>query len=152
MDDLSALSLRIITVRRGCRRRFETIVSATSIDEPTRCPKCGDLKSLYRHGRKTTVYRDLPQPDGVVIAIEVERLRFRCIACGGTSLQPLETVDRKFRTTQRLVERILSEAVKKPITAVAAAFSIDEKTVRRVVRDRLPRLTTGRANGLRPRR
>lgn len=50
-------------------------------------------------------------------------------------------MDDKYRMTERLVERIRLEAAQRPFTAVAADFGMHEKTVRRIVRDRIPFLT-----------
>jgi transposase len=145
MNDFSDLHLTITRVRQRCRGSFGTVVNATGKQEPPgRCAKCGDPRSPRRHGKKITVYRDLPQSDGAIVAIAVERARFRCQFCRATFLQRLPDMDHKFRMTERAVERIRIEVVQRPFSAIAADFGIHEKTVRRIARDRVPALT-GRA-------
>jgi transposase len=139
MDDFADFYwLHVKNIRRPSRGRFAVIISATCAHEPSRCPKCGDRHSLRRHGRKTTIFRDLPETGGASRAIEIDRLRYRCVSCGLTSLQPLQDVDDKYRMTERCVTRICFDAAQRPFTAIASALGLHEKTVRRIVRDRLP--------------
>ena len=143
-DFTDLYNLRIDSVRRPTFGRFMTLVGATPCGEwPARCALCGGR--LRRHGQKRTTYRDLPYRGGSV-AIVVDRLRFRCLSCGKTSLQPVAHVCERYRMTDRMVESIGLEATRRPFTAVAAAAGIHEKTVRRIVRERIPQLTTGHSN------
>lgn len=136
--------LKIKRVRHRSCGRFATLVSATACsDQPSRCTQCGG--PLRGHGRKITTYRDLPCRDAGV-AIMVERLRFRCAHCGTTTLQPVAEMDQRFRMTDRLVDRIRFEALSRPFTVIAVECGIHEKTVRRIIRDRVPRLTARAAN------
>jgi transposase len=130
-------------VLRGPRRRRAQpgiVFRATYAPEPEKCAKCREARSLRRHGRKSTTYRDLPNSDGMPVMIEVDRHRYRCASCEATSLQPLPDMDDRYRMTRRLVEWIETEAVRRPFLAIAGAVGIHEKTVRRVVEDRLPDL------------
>jgi transposase len=134
--------LRIERIRRAGRGRFYTVAFATpGGEQASRCPHCGG--QLRGHGRKSTTYRDLPDGNGSV-AIVVERLRFRCADCRSTSLQKVAEMDERFRMTERLVERIRVDAVRRPFTSIAGEIGIHERTVRRIVRDRLPALTRSR--------
>lgn len=130
--------LRIKGVRQSSRGRFAIIVDATPCSEgPGRCTLCGGR--LRGHGRKATTFRDVPHQGGSV-AIVVDRSRFRCEDCGTTALQPVEEMDHRYRMTERMVERIRVEAVRIPFTAIAAHCHIHEKTVRRIVKERIPSL------------
>ncbi|WP_316206893.1 MULTISPECIES: hypothetical protein [unclassified Bradyrhizobium] len=139
MYDFSDLHyLRIKRVRHTSSGRFATIVSAAICDEkPTRCFQCGG--PLRGHGTKATTFRDLPSRHGGVVIV-IDRLRFRCTLCGTTALQPVAATDYRYRMTDRLVERIRIEAVRRPFMAIAADCWVHEKTVRRIVKDRIPRL------------
>jgi Helix-turn-helix domain of transposase family ISL3 len=140
MHDFTELyGLRVRRVRYPRRGRFALIVDATSCGEPLRrCCQCGG--PFRRHGRKVTTFRDLPKREGSV-GIVVDRARFQCAQCKTTSLQPVEQMDHRHRMTERLVEYICVQALRRPFTAIASLCGIDEKTVRRLVRERLPSLT-----------
>ncbi|WP_394329852.1 transposase family protein [Bradyrhizobium mercantei] len=43
--------------------------------------------------------------------------------------------------TERAVERISVEVLRRPFSAIAADFGVHEKTVRRIAKDRVPALT-----------
>ena len=116
------------------------ILRATYAPEPNKCFKCQHPRSLRKHGRKYTTYRDLPNSDGTPVMIEVDRRRYRCASCEATSLQPLPDMDDRYRMTRRLVEWIETEAIRRPFLSIAGAVGIHEKTVRRIVEDRLPDL------------
>lgn len=65
---------------------------------------------------------------------------YRCESCEATSLQLLPDMDDRYRMTRRLVEWIETGSVRRPFLALAGAVGIHEKTVRRIVEDRLPDL------------
>ncbi|QRI72682.1 transposase family protein [Bradyrhizobium sp. PSBB068] len=137
--------LYIERIRRPYRGRFATIATAIPSSSQTgRCSHCGG--QLRVHGKKNTTYQDVPDQGGTV-AIVVERLRYRCALCGTTSLQPVPEMDHKFRMTERLIDRIRMEAVQRPFSTIAKEVGIHEKTVRRIVRDRIPALTGSRSRG-----
>lgn len=138
--------LHIERIRRPYRGRFATVVTAipSSSNETGRCPHCGG--QLRAHGKKNTTYRDVPDQAGTV-AIVVERLRYRCALCRTTTLLPVPEMDQKFRMTERLIDRIRIEAVQRPFSTIATEVGIHEKTVRRIVRDRIPALTGLRSRG-----
>lgn len=130
-------------VLRGTKRRRGqpgVVFRATYAPEPGKCFKCQEPRSLRRHGRKSTTYRDMPNRDGMPVIIDVDRRRYRCASCEATSLQPLPDMDDRYRMTRRLVEWIETEAVRRPFLAIAGAVGVHEKTVRRIVEDRLPDL------------
>jgi hypothetical protein len=80
---------------------------------------------------------DLPPEGGKPVSIEVERLRYICSSCESTSLQPLPYMDDRHRMTLRLPQFVEAESVRWPFRAVAAEIGLHERTVRRVVEDRL---------------
>lgn len=139
MHDFTDLyGLRIKRIRYAHRGRFALVIDAASCSEPpSRCVQCGG--PLRRHGRIVTTFRDLPQHEGSV-AIVVDRARFQCTHCAKTSLQPVDQMDNRHRMTERMVEHICFEALRRPFTAIASLCGINEKTVRRLVRERLPSL------------
>jgi transposase len=124
-----------VRTRSGQR---EIVVSALYGLDPDRCPACGDRGPLRAHGSKITAYRDLPADDGKFVRIEVARRRYLCIACGKTSLQPLPEMDGVCRMTHRLVRFVETEVTRQPISGIASAIGVHEKTIRRLVQTYLP--------------
>lgn len=124
-------------IRTRSSRRL-IVIAARYGKDPERCPTCGDRTALRAHGRKVTAFRDLPAEDGMAVRIEVTRRRYRCTSCLGTFLQPLPEMDGTLRMTHRLVRFIENEVSRQPLTAIAEAVGIHEKTVRRLVERYLP--------------
>ena len=143
MQDFTDLyGLQIARIRYSRRGRFALVVDAACCSEPPyHCVQCGG--PLRRHGRKVTTFRDLPQRAGSV-GILVDRARFQCTHCKMTSLQLVEHMDHRHRMTERLAQHICVQALRRPFTAIASHCGVDEKTVRRLVRERLPSLTSRR--------
>jgi transposase len=100
------------------------------------CPGCGTVGQLGKHGTKRTEYRDAPV-HGRPSVISVDRRRYRCRACGATSLQPLPDMDEKRRMTTRCVEYIGNQAWRRTFTQIAGDVGIDEKTVRIVASEKI---------------
>lgn len=103
------------------------------------CPKCGVVGELYKHGTKETEYVDAPV-HGQPTIIRVERKRYRCRACGATSLQPLPDMDEKRRMTSRCVEYIGNQALRRTFADIATDVGIDEKTVRLIAGEKMEQM------------
>jgi transposase len=140
MTDVFDLSdWRIVRTWRRRVGRRDRVVEAVFGPKPLRCLKCHASGPLHVHGKKGSDYRDLPV-DEIPTTVRVDRRRYRCVSCGVTALQPLPDMDDRHRMTQRLIQWIQREAVRRPFTAIAAEVGIHEKTVRRIVEDCLPDL------------
>lgn len=130
---------RIKRVHRPTRGSPDLVVEAVYERTPRRCPKCSDRGCLQGHGHKITKFRDVPVKKTPVV-IQVYRSRYRCVSCFATSLQPLDDMDSRYRMTHRLIRFIQTEAAKRPFTEIAARTGVHEKTIRRIVGDRVPDL------------
>ena len=67
-------------------------VSARYLPEPISCPRCGSVDSYRRHGRKVTKIYDTPV-EGLPAPFKAHIQRYRCLDCGGTSMQPMPHPD-----------------------------------------------------------
>lgn len=118
----------------------KSYVAAASYDvDIDTCPKCGVVGQLGKHGSKVSEFSDAPV-HGKPCIIRVERRRYRCKACGETSLQPLPDMDERRRMTLRCVEYIGNQALRRPFVQIADDVGIDEKTVRLIAGERIAEL------------
>ena len=78
--------------------------------------------------------RDMPM-HGRRVGIYIDTRRFRCRICEKTFYEPLPEVNEKRLMTQRLVDWIGKQAVKRTFSSIAEEVGIDEKTVRLVFGD-----------------
>lgn len=96
---------------------------------PVTCT-CGS-SNLIRFGSQTQKFRDLPvqmRPTTLM----VERQRLRCKDCGKTQFQYLPHMHLHLMMTDRLVEYIQRESLKRTFTGIAEDVGTDEKTVRQI--------------------
>ena len=107
-------------------------ITASPIHEPTHC-ECGS-DSLYRHGKLTKLFRDLPI-HGKQVSIKAVRQRFICRQCGETLIQPVPGIHEGRKLTDRLVAHISKQAESRTFTDVATEVGLDEKTVRTIFED-----------------
>src|ERR1700730_17022624 len=112
------------------------IAAATYHTTVDNCPKCGALGTLGRHGLKSATFRDAPV-HGKQTTVVVGRQRYRCKACGATSLQPLPDVDERHRMLRRCLDHIHRQCVRQPFSQIAKDIGIDEKTVRLVASEHM---------------
>lgn len=123
--------------------RKSYVAAATYGPDMDACPKCGVVGELGKHGAKETEYVDAPV-HGKPCIIRVERRRYRCRACGATSLQPLPDMDENRRMTLRCVEYIGDQALRRTFAQIAEDTGIDERSVRRIAADKIAEMDIGR--------
>lgn len=116
--------------------RYEThedgpfVVHARCQVVPVTCKSCNG-ETLILFGTQTQKYRDLPvhmRPTTLI----VERQRLRCKDCGKTQFQEMPHMHGKYMMTERLVEYIQRESLKRTFTGIAEDIGADEKTVRQI--------------------
>lgn len=105
---------------------------------PTACPSCAST-SLYKHGSTKQSFMDTPM-HGKRVIIHLERKRYRCKVCGKTLLEPLDAMDGKRMSTERLTQYIEKHSLKKTFADISREVGVDEKTVRHVFDDYVERL------------
>lgn len=104
------------------------IINAECQIHPDSCLKCGST-SLYKHGPKRVVYRDIPI-NGSPVVINAVLKRYRCRDCSSTFIQPVTGMRSKMRMTERCCNHIRERCFKEPHTAIAREIGCSEKTVR----------------------
>jgi transposase-like protein len=120
-------------VDKAHRLRAAYRLSARYVPEPSHCLRCGAGRLLARgprrHGVKRQQFRDLPQ-NGKPVTLVVNRVRYRCLACQQTFLQPLPDMVPNRSLTQRLLAYVLEQSAASSCSAIAREIGVDEKTVR----------------------
>ena len=99
-------------------------------EETTHCQHCGKY-GVVGFGRREQVVKDLPRL-GKRSSIYVETRRWRCKNCGKTFYDELPHVDEKRRMTDRLVQWIGEQAVRRTNSSVAEEVGVSEGTIRLV--------------------
>lgn len=107
--------------------------------QPEHCFKCGVVGELYRHGTLEQGVNDTPH-SGKPVLIALTRQRYRCRACGGTFLQPVEDIDEHRLATRRLVQYVERQVLRRTFVSVASEVGISEGTARNIFRDFAARL------------
>ena len=113
-------------------------IHAESDATPFKCDKCNRMK-FYAHGVRRQVYMDTPS-HGKMVAIVVDRKRFRCTECGAVTLQPLSDMHSDHQMTTRLVEYVEANSLRRTFADVAKETGMNEKTIRRITGDYIKRL------------
>lgn len=105
-------------------------IYAALADETTHCQHCGKY-GVVGFGRREQVIKDLPRL-GKRSSIYVETRRWRCKYCAKTFFDTLPAVDEKRRMTDRLVQWIGEQAVRRTYSSVADEVGVTEGTIRLV--------------------
>lgn len=108
-------------------------VYAEVSNSPSVCAACGSDR-LIGHGRNVQVIRDLPT-HGKRLAITVDTRRWRCQSCGKTFMEALPAVNSKREMTDRLVNWISQQSLKRTFASIANDTGLDEKTIRNIFHD-----------------
>jgi transposase len=108
-------------------------LTATYAKEPSACLSCGSVTPLYRFGKKSQLFLDLPI-HAKRVGILVQRQRYRCRDCGVTFLQPLPDMEEQRLMTRRLLFYIQRESLHRTFVTIAAEVGVDEKTIRNIFR------------------
>ena len=82
----------------------DTIIYAEYLIQPNCCSKCGS-ESLYKHGTKSVIYRDIPRHMKPTV-INAELKRYKCKSCKATFLQEVTGIYPDTRMTERCVKKI----------------------------------------------
>lgn len=99
-------------------------------DDTRHCEHCGKY-GIIGFGRREQIIKDLPRL-GKRSSIYVETRRWRCKHCGKTFYENLPHMDEKRRMTDRLVQWIGEQAVRRTYSSVADEVGVTEGTIRLV--------------------
>lgn len=101
---------------------------------PLCCIQCGCKANLYKHTKYSQLIMDLPM-HGKRVGIQVIRQRYKCRECGQTFYERLLQINDKRGCTQRLIEYIEKQSLKRTFVSIAEEIGLDEKTIRNIFRD-----------------
>ncbi|EXU75307.1 ISL3 family transposase [Erwinia mallotivora] len=113
-------------------------VHAEVSEQPTYCPHC-NYSEIIGFGRRDEVIMDTPV-HGKRRGIMLNRRRYRCQSCRKTFLEPVPHKDDKRQMTDRLIQYIERESLRRTFSGVAEDVGVDEKTVRNIFADYCERL------------
>ena len=138
-EETPSLTLRGLQVLSAKESTDLFVISAETISSMRDCPKCRVGGELIAFGRKEQEFRDMPV-QGKHVRIFVSRRRYRCKACGKTSLELLPWAHEERYATKRLVEAIERDALISPNFHVAHRYGVDEKTIKNILDAYITRL------------
>ena len=127
---MDLLNLDDLDLIRVVEEDHDFHIYAKLLDETTHCQSCGKY-GLVGFGRREQVIKDLPRL-GKRSSIYVETRRWRCKHCGKTFYEQLPHMDEKRRMTDRLVQWIGEQAVRRTYSGVAEEVGVTEGTIRLV--------------------
>lgn len=113
-------------------------VHAEVSEPPTHCPHCNHSE-IVGFGRRDEVVMDTPvhcKRTGIML----NRRRYRCQSCRKTFLEPVPHKDDKRQMTNRLIQYIERESLRRTFSGVAEDVGVDEKTIRNIFTDYCERL------------
>ena len=108
----------------------ELIIHAEHLIHPESCIKCNSTQ-IYKHGPKTTVFRDIPVRAKVTL-IHAQLTRYRCRECRSIFVQPVTGMYENTRFTSRCIKYIQRQCLRDTFTRVAEDLGCDDKTIRNI--------------------
>jgi transposase len=108
-------------------------IQAELIQSPAYCQLCYSEK-IVSFGRREQLIKDLPV-HGKRVGIYLNTRRLKCRSCNKTFSEFLPDINEKRSMTQRLVNWIGKQAVKRTFSSIAEEVGITEGTVRLVFKD-----------------
>ena len=127
------LNLPFYTVTAFQANDHDYHIDAVATTEPVACPHCRHDK-LDGFGRREQMVKDLPM-HGKRVGIYIDTRRYRCKACRKTFYETLPAINEKRAMTNRLVEWVGKQAVKRTFASIAEEVGIVEGTVRLIFKD-----------------
>jgi transposase len=113
-------------------------IRAETKQSPRVCAYCGS-DNIIGSGRRENLVKDLPM-HGKRVGIYVNLRRMKCHSCAKTFSETLPDVDNKRGMTNRLVEWIGKQVVRRTFTSIADEVGISEASVRSVFKDYVSKL------------
>lgn len=110
-------------------------ITAEPALETRQCGHCGSSSfQPWGGAEQPRLIKDLPM-HGKRVGIYVDPKRFRCQSCGKTFFALLPAVADKRQMTERLVNWIGRQSLKRTFLSLADETGVDEKTIRNIFRD-----------------
>lgn len=134
---MNLLQLDAFDLVRVAEEDHDFHIYAKLAEDADCCIHCGHA-GIVGFGRREQVIKDLPRL-GKRSSIYVETRRWRCKECDKTFYEPLPQVDEKRRMTDRLVQWIGAQAVRRTYASVADEVGVTQGTIRLVFADHVQR-------------
>jgi transposase len=116
------------------------LIRADLLTGPSHCRHCKTSPALLRsYGVTTMPVKDIHLRRRPV-EILLDRRRYLCSVCKGTTLQPVAGVAEGHRMTDRLITVVAQRALRTPTGMVAAEFGLSESLVRAIRSEQVERL------------
>lgn len=129
----NVLNLPAYTVTSFQENEHDYHIDAVASQEPVACPHCHHGK-FDGFGRREQMVKDLPM-HGKRVGIYIDTRRYRCKSCSKTFYETLPAINEKRSMTNRLVEWVGKQAIKRTFASIAEEVGIVEGTVRLVFKD-----------------
>lgn len=127
------LNLPAYTVKAFQQNDHDYHIDVVAKQEPSACPHCQHDK-LERFGRREQMAKDLPM-HGKRVGVYIDTRRYRCKACNRTFYEALPDINEKRLMTNRLVDWIGKQAVKRTFAGIAEEVGVTEGTIRLIFKD-----------------
>jgi len=125
LDLLGLADFRVLVVdEHPYDFHFQVVLTAP----PLQCVHCRQNK-LHRHETKPQLFMDLPIR-GKRVGIAVQRRRFLCCACRRTFFESLPGMNECHFMTNRLIDYIQQEALRRTYVSIADEVGLAESTIR----------------------
>ncbi len=109
------------------------------------CPFCSSTaEERVRFGSKAQSFVDAPIR-GKHVTVTIDRQRYRCKGCSRTYSQYLPHLNDKRSMTERCIEYICGQAIRRPFSQVAEEVGVSEGTVRGIFGDYIVKMDSERS-------
>jgi len=127
------LNLPAYTVNGLRENAHDYHIDATTKAVANTCRHCG-YSQLEGFGRREQMVKDLPM-HGKRVGIYIDTRRYRCKSCRKTFYEQLPEINEKRSMTNRLVDWIGKQSVKRTFASIADEVGVVEGTVRLIFKD-----------------
>lgn len=127
------LNLPAYTVIAFHENEHDYHITAEAKQRVAKCPHCQHTE-VDGFGRREQMVRDLPM-HGKRVGLYIDTRRYRCKACRKTFYESLPGINDKRLMTNRLVDWVGRQAVKRTFASIAEDVGIVEGTVRLIFKD-----------------
>jgi len=127
------LNLPQLTVTKECNLDAQYKVYAKAKTKTKECPMCTQTE-IVRYGKYKSYLHDIPiknKPTVIIFA----RSRYRCNSCRKTFLERVPYRYEQRMMTERLIEFIKMESVRRSMCSIAKEIGVHEKTIRDILKE-----------------
>ena len=138
MRENDLLRLRSLKVEEIQEDDHSYHITARSSGQLKACPLC-DSSNIKKNGTRPQLFNDCPI-HGKQVLLNVIRSRYLCKECNKTAHEVISDLSTTRRMTNRLVDYVEKQSLPRTFADVADETGLNEKTVRNIFNDLIPRL------------